>query len=64
MGYIKGEERTQMILFPESIDDYIHEDNPVRIIDAFVEQLDMVELAFERSISPTFGRPPYAPRSY
>ena len=62
MGYIKGEERGQTILLPESIDDYVHEDNPVRIIDAFVEQLDVLELAFERSTSPTFGRPPYNPK--
>lgn len=62
MGYIKGEERAQTILLPESIDDYVHEDNPVRVIDAFVEQLDMKEHAFQRAISPTFGRPPYNPK--
>jgi hypothetical protein len=41
MSYIKGEDRNQTFLFPESIDDYIHEDNPVRIIDEYVDQLDM-----------------------
>jgi hypothetical protein len=36
MGYIKGEERTQSILFPESIDDYISEDNSVRVIEEYI----------------------------
>lgn len=37
MGYIKGEERTQSILFPENIDDYIGEDNSVRVIEEYVK---------------------------
>jgi hypothetical protein len=41
MGYIKGEERNQTILFPESIDDYISDDNSARVIDEYVKQLDM-----------------------
>ena len=50
MGYIKGEERNQTFLFPESFDEYIHEENPVRIIDEYVEQLDMKELKFEKAV--------------
>ena len=38
MGYIEGEARAQSVLFPEAIDDYIAEDNPVRFIDAFVDE--------------------------
>ncbi len=40
MGYIKGEERTQSILFPESIDDYIDEENSVRVIEEYVVVLE------------------------
>ena len=39
MGYIRGEDRNQMILFPESIDDYISEDSVVRVIEAYVDCL-------------------------
>ncbi len=62
MPYIEGDDRNQIILFPESIDDYISIDNPVRIIDIFVEQLDMVELGFKFAIEPRRGRPPYRPQ--
>ena len=41
MAYIKGEDRNQIIMFPECMDDYITEDNAVRVIDAFVEGLDV-----------------------
>jgi transposase len=42
MAYIKGEDREQIItLFPEAMDDYISEDNPVRVIEVFVNSLDM-----------------------
>lgn len=62
MGYIRGEDRNQMILFPESIDDYISEDSVVRVIEAYVDQLDMEKLGFNRATSPTIGRPPYNPK--
>lgn len=39
MAYIKGEDRNQIVMFPESIDEYIADENPVRIIEAFVEGL-------------------------
>ena len=41
MGYISGINRKQSILFPEVIDEYIEEDNPVQFIDAFVDGLDL-----------------------
>ncbi|HWR44715.1 transposase, partial [Sporomusa sp.] len=62
MGYIQGENRNQTFLFPESIDDYICEDNPVRIIDEYVDQLDMKELKFQKAICANIGRPPYNPK--
>ena len=42
MAYIKGEDRNQLTLFPNSIDEYISDDNPVRVIEAFVGSLDIV----------------------
>lgn len=48
MGYIEGEDRKQTVLFPEVLDDYIREENPVRFIDVFVEGLNLSELGFLR----------------
>lgn len=61
-GYIPVADRTQAILFPESLDDYIAADNPVRVIDAFVDQLDMDRLGFARATPADVGRPGYDPR--
>lgn len=61
MEHIKGMDRKQVILFPEVIDNYIAEENPVRFIDAFVDSLDLKELGFKHAeLNPT-GRPPYNP---
>ena len=61
MDYIQGTAREQKLLFPDVIDDYITEDNPVRFIDAFVDNLDLEGLGFQKSqLAPT-GRPPYYP---
>lgn len=62
MSYIKGTDRNQITLFPESIDEYISEDNPVRVIEAFVNNLDMIELGFKRAVASPVGRPPYNPK--
>jgi len=62
MGYIEGQDRNQIIMFPESIDEYISDDNSVRVIDAYVEQLDMEKLGFQRTTAPVMGRPPYSPK--
>ena len=40
-GFIEGEDRHQATLFPERLDDYIAEDSPVRVIDVFIDELDM-----------------------
>jgi transposase len=45
--FIEGEDRSQSTLFPEHLDDYIAEDNPVCVIDVFVDELDLVALGFE-----------------
>ena len=59
--FVEGEDRAQSTLFPERLDDYIAEDNPVRVIEAFVDALDLKELGFERHEAPTMGRPAYDP---
>ena len=61
MGYIKGHDRNQITLFPECIEDYVSEDNSVRIIDEYVNQLDLGKLGFQRSVPSKIGRPPYNP---
>lgn len=61
MPYIEGINRNQTILFPEIVDDYIEEDNPVQFIDVFVDGLDLVELDFKYSTTANTGRPPYNP---
>src|SRR5215469_11183703 len=59
--YVEGEDRSQAILFPERLDDYIAEDNPVRVIDVFVEELDLATLGFEGMEPEATGRPAYHP---
>ena len=61
MRYIKGIERDQAILFPESIDDYVEDNNLVRFIDAFVNTLDMQGLGFTYSQPKETGRMAYNP---
>ena len=62
MGYIEGEDRKQTVLFPEVLDDYISEENPVRFIDVFIEGLDLSGMGFQKAIPKDTGRPPYDPR--
>jgi len=59
--FIEGEHRNQVTLLPECLDDYIDEDNPVRAIDAFVEELDLKQLGFAGADPATTGRPAYHP---
>jgi transposase len=61
MGFIRGESRNQMYLLPETVDDYIGAENPVRFLDAFVEKLDFEQLGFEHARAAETGRPGYAP---
>lgn len=59
--FIAGEDRSQSTLFPERLDDYIAEDNPVRVIDVFVDELNLGGLGFERVEPQATGRPAYHP---
>jgi transposase len=59
MDFIQGSSRDQIVLFPDSIDEYISEENPVQFIDVFVDGLDLVNLGFKSL--PATGRPPYNP---
>jgi transposase len=61
MSHIKGVSRKQQILFPDMVDDFISEDNPVRFLDAFIDGLDLEELSFKKSQPASTGRPPYHP---
>jgi transposase len=59
--FVEGADRGQSTLFPECLDDWIDENNPVRVIDAFVDTLDLGELAFEGVEPAETGRPAYHP---
>ena len=59
--FIQGESRTQSILLPESLDDYVADTNPVRVIDVFVDELDLDKLGFDGINPAGTGRPSYHP---
>jgi len=59
--FIEGEDRAQITLLPECLDDYLAEDNPVRVVEVFVDQLDLRPLGFEGAEPATTGRPSYHP---
>ena len=59
--FIEGEDRTQVTLLPECLDDYIDEDNPVRIVDVFVDEIDLLSLGFSGVDPAATGRPAYHP---
>ncbi|MEJ5281468.1 IS1182 family transposase [Pseudomonas sp. MYb541] len=59
--FIQGEHRGQGTLLPESLDDYVSDTNPVRVVDIFVDELDLVNLGFEGAIPADTGRPAYHP---
>jgi len=59
--YIEGQDRQQVTLLPECLDDFIAEDNPIRVVDAFVAELDLKVLGFEGAAPAATGRPSYHP---
>jgi transposase len=59
--FIEGEERSQVTLLPECLDDYIAEDNPVRVVDVFVDELKLHGLGFIGAEPAVTGRPSYHP---
>lgn len=62
MQFISGDNRNQMILMPDSIDDYVSDDNSVRVIDAYISSLDLSTLGFNRPQPNDTGRPMYNPK--
>ena len=61
MAHITGTDRAQVLLLPDTVDDYVGPDNPVRFIDAFVDSLDLAGAGFERAEPKETGRPGYDP---
>lgn len=61
MPHLQGTARDLVLEFPPTLDGYITADNPVRFIDAFVDQLDLQALGFKRAVANPLGRPAYAP---
>ena len=59
--FVEGEDRRQGVLLPEYLDDYVSEENPVRVIDVFVDELDLGALGFEGVVPEATGRPAYHP---
>ena len=59
--FIQGEDRTQGTLLPELLDDYVAADNPVRVIEVFVDELDLGKLGFQGVDPQATGRPAYHP---
>jgi transposase len=60
-GFVEGISRDQVTLFPERLDELIAADAPVRVVDAFVDSLDMGALGFRKAVPEWTGRPPYRP---
>jgi transposase len=61
MAHILGHDRSQLLLLPEAVDDYVAAENPVRFIEAFVDGLDLAALGFMGTVPKATGRPGYAP---
>ena len=59
--FVEGTDRQQSTLFPECLEDWICEDNPVRVIDVFVDELDLADLRFNGVEPEVTGRPSYHP---
>ncbi|MBA4344781.1 MAG: IS5/IS1182 family transposase [Methylibium sp.] len=59
--FIEGEDRSQVTLLPECLDDFISEDNTMRIVDVFIDELDLASLGFDGASPATTGRPSYHP---
>lgn len=59
--FVEGEDRSQVALLPECLDDFVAEDNPVRVVDAFVSELDLQALGFDGLTPASTGRPSYHP---
>jgi transposase len=61
LRHLTGDSRHQSTLLPDTLDDYVDKDNPVRVIDAFVDILDVSKLGFSKADPKATGRKPYHP---
>ena len=59
--YVNGLDRSQPMLLPASVDDYVSAESPVRVIDAFVDQLDLIDLGFKTRETNALGRSAFDP---
>lgn len=59
--FVEGVDRTPALLLPDRLEDYVHQDNPVRLVDAFVDALNLASLGFEAASRAAGGRPAYHP---
>jgi transposase len=57
--FVEGQDRAQLMLLPQCLDDFVGEDNPVRVIDAFVEELDLAVLGSAGVVPEATGRPSF-----
>jgi len=62
MDFISGEHREQIVLLPNTTEDYIEKNSVVRVIDAFINSLDLLEMDFVRYDPNSTGRPMYDPK--
>jgi transposase len=62
MEFISGEDRGQAILLPDSIDEYVDDNNSVRVIEAYIDSLDLEGLGFSKAAPNGTGRPMYDPK--
>jgi transposase len=59
--FVEGEDRRQATLLPDCLEDYVTEDNPVRVIEVFIDELDLVAMGFAGMVPAATGRPAYHP---
>lgn len=62
MIFIQGKDRTQSVLFPETLDQLVHQNHEVRFIDLFVESINITDFDFKIKTKTLEGRPPYNPK--
>ena len=60
--FVEGEDRREATLLPECLDDYLTQDNPVRVIDVFIDELDLAAVGFAGVVPEATGQPPIIPR--
>ena len=59
--FVEGRDRRQGVLLPEYLDDYVSEENPVRVVEVFIDELDLAALGFAGVMPELTGRPAYHP---